>query len=121
MSNLTERLRALSSDHDDLSWIGDDAADEIERLHELAYNPKGYEYIDCLEQAENEIEELKKEVDHGESNLLSLLYDVAELRKKTDKMREVLTELQQCSEYWSEYVVPLGIHERIKEALNDDA
>lgn len=29
----------------------------------------------------------------------------------------VLSELEECSEYWSEYEVPLGIAERIKSAL----
>ena len=33
------------------------------------------------------------------------------------KMLEVLKELQECSEYWSEYHVPVGIHERIANAI----
>lgn len=33
------------------------------------------------------------------------------------KMLEVLRELQECSEYWSEYFVPLGIHQRIANAI----
>lgn len=32
-------------------------------------------------------------------------------------LAEVLKELSECSEYWSEYDVPLGIHGRIKAAL----
>ena len=33
------------------------------------------------------------------------------------QMLTVLKELQECSEYWSEYHVPLGIHERIANAI----
>jgi hypothetical protein len=33
------------------------------------------------------------------------------------EMRSVLTELQECAAYWSEYDVPLGIHERIDNAI----
>ena len=36
-------------------------------------------------------------------------------------MYAVLQELAECSEYWSEYDVPLGIHERIKAALTKAA
>jgi len=32
-------------------------------------------------------------------------------------MYAVLRELAECSEYWSEYYVPLGIHDRIAAAL----
>ena len=32
-------------------------------------------------------------------------------------MYAVLRELAECSEYWSEYDVPLGIHDRIATAL----
>jgi len=32
-------------------------------------------------------------------------------------MYAVLKELAECSEYWSEYYVPLGIHDRIAAAL----
>jgi len=34
-----------------------------------------------------------------------------------DALAEVLRELDECAAYWSEYDVPLGIHERIKSAL----
>lgn len=30
---------------------------------------------------------------------------------------EVLEEVAECAEYWSEYDVPLGIHDRIKAAI----
>ncbi len=29
----------------------------------------------------------------------------------------VLQEVRECAEYWSEYYVPIGIHERIDEAI----
>ena len=31
----------------------------------------------------------------------------------------VLLELKDCSDYWSEYFVPIGIHERIDEAIQE--
>ena len=34
-----------------------------------------------------------------------------------DDMLKMLTELQECAEYWSEYDVPLGIVERIESAI----
>lgn len=37
--------------------------------------------------------------------------------KVKKQMLEVLRELQECSEYWSEYYVPVGIHERIANAI----
>ena len=33
------------------------------------------------------------------------------------KVLAVLLELKECAEYWSEYAVPIGIHERIDEAI----
>ena len=33
------------------------------------------------------------------------------------QLREVLSELEESSDYWSEYDVPLGIVDRIKAAL----
>lgn len=43
--------------------------------------------------------------------------DIAKLEASHEKLLEVLKELQECSEYWSEYYVPLGIHERIANAI----
>lgn len=40
-----------------------------------------------------------------------------ELYKAAPKMLEVLQELDQCAAYWSEYDVPIGIHDRIKYAI----
>lgn len=34
-----------------------------------------------------------------------------------DALAEVLRELDECAAYWSEYDVPVGIHDRIKAAL----
>ena len=33
------------------------------------------------------------------------------------KVLAVLLELKECSDYWSEYAVPIGIHERIDAAI----
>lgn len=33
------------------------------------------------------------------------------------KVLMVLQELRECAEYWSDYDVPIGIHERIDEAI----
>jgi hypothetical protein len=41
----------------------------------------------------------------------------AQLISAAPEMLKVLIELQECSEYWSEYDVPLGIHYRIKVAI----
>ena len=32
-------------------------------------------------------------------------------------MLEVLEEIEECSRYWSEYDVPLGLHDRIQAAI----
>ena len=39
------------------------------------------------------------------------------LLAERDRLLEVLKELQECSAYWSEYDVPIGIHERIQAAI----
>ena len=41
----------------------------------------------------------------------------ARLISAAPDMYAVLRELAECSQYWSEYDVPLGIHERISAAL----
>jgi len=41
----------------------------------------------------------------------------ARLISAAPDMYAVLRELAECSEYWSEYDVPLGIHDRIATAL----
>jgi hypothetical protein len=39
------------------------------------------------------------------------------LLAEREQLRAVLKELSDCSEYWSEYDVPIGIHDRINAAL----
>ena len=38
-------------------------------------------------------------------------------KAKIDAMLTVLEEVDECAAYWSEYDVPLGLHERIKAAI----
>ena len=38
--------------------------------------------------------------------------------EQANNLYEVLAELEESSSYWSEYDVPLGIVERISDALN---
>ena len=48
------------------------------------------------------------------------LDDAAKVAQKmvaAPDMYAVLKELAECSQYWSEYDVPLGIHDRIAAAL----
>ena len=40
-------------------------------------------------------------------------------RRVMSKVLAVLLELKECSGYWSEYAVPIGIHERIDEAIEE--
>lgn len=42
-----------------------------------------------------------------------------EQQQEIDRLRAVLAELDESSEYWSEYDVPLGIVGRIKAALEE--
>ena len=39
------------------------------------------------------------------------------LRRQHKAMLTVLKEVDECSQYWSEYDVPLGLHERIQAAI----
>ena len=41
------------------------------------------------------------------------------LEGQNQKMLEVLEELDECATYWSEYEVPIGIHDRIKLAITN--
>lgn len=45
------------------------------------------------------------------------LRELYALREQRDQLLAVLTELQECSAYWSEYDVPLGIVGRIDAAI----
>ena len=42
---------------------------------------------------------------------------IEDLHDEIGRLRAVLTELDESSEYWSEYDVPLGIVDRIKAVL----
>ena len=75
------------------------------------------------------------ERDASHISYLQICADINGLRKKSEKyadteaqanarliaaapdMYAVLRELSECSQYWSEYDVPLGIHDRIAAAL----
>ena len=46
-----------------------------------------------------------------------LIAAAPDLLAERDRLLEVLKELQECSSYWSEYYVPIGIHERIQAAI----
>jgi hypothetical protein len=50
-------------------------------------------------------------LDHKEATQLAKTFAAA------PEMREVLIELLESAEYWSEYDVPLGIVDRMKEAV----
>lgn len=39
------------------------------------------------------------------------------LWESASEVLDVLKELQECSTYWSEYDVPIGIQDRIKNAI----
>lgn len=41
----------------------------------------------------------------------------ARLIAAAPELLSVLLELKECSEYWSEYDVPVGIHDRINSAI----
>ena len=56
----------------------------------------------------------------SESYRSELVYTETQLARATaerDRLLEVLKELQECSAYWSEYYVPIGIHDRIQAAI----
>lgn len=42
---------------------------------------------------------------------------VAALIAERDALRKALKEVSDCSEYWSEYFVPIGLPDRIRAAL----
>ena len=46
-----------------------------------------------------------------------LLDEVERLQAQRAAMLTVLKEIDECSRYWSEYDVPLGLHDRIKAAI----
>ena len=46
-----------------------------------------------------------------------LLDEVDRLQAQRAAMLTVLEELDECAAYWSEYDVPLGLHDRIQSAI----
>ncbi len=40
-----------------------------------------------------------------------------ELKDYAELLFDVLKEVDECAEYWSEYYVPVGLPERIREAV----
>jgi hypothetical protein len=62
----------------------------------LTRRPKWVEY-------ENQIEDMESRIET--------------LRNQRDEMLAILIDLQESASYWSEYDVPLGIVERINEAV----
>lgn len=44
--------------------------------------------------------------------------EVTTLVDQNKKMKTVITELLESAEYWSEYDVPIGIVQRMKESIN---
>lgn len=44
-------------------------------------------------------------------------HTIEELRDQNKQMLAVLEDVDACAEYWSEYYVPVGIHDRIKSAI----
>lgn len=79
--------------------------------------------------AANELKRLYTELQNAYTQIESLKHAVSKAQSEAeryanpmvigqrDALAEVLRELDECAAYWSEYDVPLGIHERIKSAL----
>jgi hypothetical protein len=56
-----------------------------------------------------------------QTRIAAMLTQAAADRRRVEAMLPVLIELRECAEYWSEYYVPLGIHERIDAAIAAEA
>jgi hypothetical protein len=62
-------------------------------------------------------------INSEKQNLVASFYDDPEtvamfqLFAAAPEMLEVLEELDECASYWSQYDVPIGIHDRIKRAI----
>ena len=50
-------------------------------------------------------------------HITALCDEVERLQAQRAAMLAVLEELDECAAYWSEYDVPLGLHDRIKSAI----
>lgn len=55
-----------------------------------------------------------------ERHEVELTAEKGALTAQVEQLRDVLIELQGSAEYWSEYDVPIGIRERINEALSKE-
>jgi septum formation inhibitor-activating ATPase MinD len=58
----------------------------------------------------------KKQSETDEIIMLAILH-LLNHRDLLAEMLEVLQELDECAYYWSQYDVPVGIHDRIKSAI----
>lgn len=58
-----------------------------------------------------ELEQFARQIEQPHIDTIEDLHD------EIGRLRAVLTELDESSDYWSEYDVPLGIVDRIKAAL----
>jgi 2-phospho-L-lactate guanylyltransferase (CobY/MobA/RfbA family) len=52
-----------------------------------------------------------------ENALRDITIELQDLKEQNERMSAVLQELDECASYWSDYDVPVGIHERIKSAI----
>jgi hypothetical protein len=71
----------------------------------------------------NETRPCKMYISSGNRNLVASVNNDPEtvamfqLFAAAPDMLEVLEELDECASYWSQYDVPVGIHDRIKSAI----
>ena len=63
------------------------------------------------------IEELEAAMDYQMREEGALRDGLDAEREKLERLKTVLTEVRECAEYWSEYDVPVGIVDRMDEAL----
>ena len=108
MSKQPEALRLADLlERDPSEWgglsLGWKAAAELRRQHTE------------LQNAYTQIESLQHAVSKAQTE--AARYANPMVIGQRDALAEVLRELDECAAYWSEYDVPLGIHERIKSAL----
>ena len=53
--------------------------------------------------------------------LLKAQNEKDKLQAENKKLRDIVTELLESAEYWSEYDVPIGIVDRMKKAIKEQA
>lgn len=73
-----------------------------------------------VEAQKAEIKRLQSEIDCEERRFNDLSDMYAALSKKCDNYRAIIEELNEFSDYWSDWEVPIGLQDRLKEALKDD-